>query len=83
MWIGVLWAGLRVAMWITHVGRQISPWPARKVTDGTWLPMGLKTYAKHILGPAKTYILRGTRSRGPVQLNPRTVTDNRTIKYAP
>ena len=20
MWIGVLWAGLRVAMWITHVG---------------------------------------------------------------
>ena len=22
MWIGVLWAGLRVAMWITHVGRK-------------------------------------------------------------
>ena len=20
MWIGVLWAGVRVAMWITHVG---------------------------------------------------------------
>ena len=20
MWIGVLWAGLRVAMWVTHVG---------------------------------------------------------------
>ena len=20
MWIGVFWAGLRVAMWITHVG---------------------------------------------------------------
>ena len=20
MWIGMLWAGLRVAMWITHVG---------------------------------------------------------------
>ena len=20
MWIGVLWAGLRVAVWITHVG---------------------------------------------------------------
>ena len=20
MWIGVLWAGLRIAMWITHVG---------------------------------------------------------------
>ena len=20
MWIGVLWAGLRVAMWITHAG---------------------------------------------------------------
>ena len=20
MWIGVLWAGLQVAMWITHVG---------------------------------------------------------------
>ena len=34
MWIGVLWAGLRVAMWITHVGGgQILPWPARKVTD--------------------------------------------------
>ena len=33
MWIGVLWAGLRVAMWITHVGGQISPWPARKVTE--------------------------------------------------
>ena len=37
MWIGVLWAGLRAAMWITHVdhpcGGQISPWPARKVTE--------------------------------------------------
>ena len=33
MWIGVLWAGLRVAMWITHVGGQISPWPAGKVTE--------------------------------------------------
>ena len=31
-WIGVLWAGLRVAMWITR-GGQISPWPARKVTE--------------------------------------------------
>ena len=34
MWIGVLWAGLRVAMWITNLGGgEISPWPARKVTD--------------------------------------------------
>ena len=33
MWIGVLWAGPRVAMWITHVGGQILPWPARKVAD--------------------------------------------------
>ena len=33
MWIGVLWAGLRVAMWITHVGAQISPWPLEKITD--------------------------------------------------
>ena len=32
MWIGVLWAGLRVAMWITHVGGKFR-WPARKVTD--------------------------------------------------
>ena len=32
MWISVLWAGLQFAMWITHVG-QISPWPARKVTE--------------------------------------------------
>ena len=32
MWIGVLWAGLRVAMWITHVGGKFSPRPARKVT---------------------------------------------------
>ena len=23
MWIGVLWTGLRVAMWITHVGGKI------------------------------------------------------------
>ena len=23
MWIGVLWAGLRVAMWITHVGGKL------------------------------------------------------------
>ena len=30
MWIGVLWAGLRAAMWVTHVG---GPWPARKVTE--------------------------------------------------
>ena len=33
-WIGVSWAGLRVAMWITHAcGGQISPWPARNVVD--------------------------------------------------
>ena len=29
----MLWAGLRVAMSITHVVGQISPWPARKVTE--------------------------------------------------
>ena len=33
MWIGVLWAGLQAAMWITHVGGKISSWPARKVTE--------------------------------------------------
>ena len=30
MWIGVLWAGLRVAMWITHVGGKFATWPAKK-----------------------------------------------------
>ena len=34
MWIGVLWAGLRT----THVGGQISPWPASKVTARVLLP---------------------------------------------
>ena len=33
MWIGVLWAGLRVAFWITHVGGQISPCPAGIVAE--------------------------------------------------
>ena len=33
MWIGVLWAGLRVTMWITHVGGQFCHGPARKVTE--------------------------------------------------
>ena len=34
IWIGVLWAGLRVAMWITHVGGKFRHGlqPARKVT---------------------------------------------------
>ena len=35
MWIGMLWAGLRGAMWITHVGGKFRPWPARKVTEKT------------------------------------------------
>ena len=30
MWIGVLWAGLRVSMLITHVGGKFRNWPARK-----------------------------------------------------
>ena len=33
--IGVLWARLGVAMWITHVGGQILPWPARKATENS------------------------------------------------
>ena len=33
MWIGVLWAGLRLAMWIANVGGKISPWPTRKVAE--------------------------------------------------
>ena len=50
MWIGVLWAGLWVAMWTTHVGGQISPWPARKVTENTkMITNGLKNYFVIIL----------------------------------
>ena len=38
MWIGVLWAGLRVAMWITHVGGKFLHGLLKKVTD-SWLPL--------------------------------------------
>ena len=58
MWIGVLWAGLRVATWITHVGgRQISPWPARKVTEnGIFgnLPFGICPLSRGPKGPRRT-----------------------------
>ena len=47
MWIGVLWAGLRVAMWITHVGGKFRH--------------GLLEKSLNISGPAETYILRGAR----------------------
>ena len=33
MWIGVLWAGLWVAMWITHVGGQILLWPEESLSQ--------------------------------------------------
>ena len=41
-WVGVLWVGLRVAMWITHVGgANFAMWPARKVTENSLTCFGV------------------------------------------
>ena len=37
MWVGVLWAGLRVAMCFTHVGGASFAMSARKATDNLYL----------------------------------------------
>ena len=41
MWIGVLWAGLRVAMWITHVGGKFRHGLREKSLIGVWIFLGL------------------------------------------
>ena len=50
MWIGVLWAGLRVAMWITHVGGEFRHGLLEKSLNHSPI---LKA-ATHILGVTST-----------------------------
>ena len=69
MWIGVLWAGLRVAMWITHVGGKFRHGLLEKslnkiyVCSPFWLECRLMRcakgiFAKGILGCTRFPLLR-------------------------
>ena len=45
MWISVLWAGLRVAMWITHVGGKFRHGLLERVTENREQTKHMETFA--------------------------------------
>ena len=56
MWIGVLWAGLRVAMWIPHVGGEFRHGLLKKSLEGTNFRCVSSSMAGHYPGANLVHI---------------------------
>ena len=69
MWIGVLWAGLRVAMWINHMGGKFRHGLLEKVTDSETFqkPSGVRgSVAGNELGNDKRPESRGFKKSAEI-----------------
>ena len=76
MWIGVLWAGLRVAMWIAHVGGKFRHGLLEKSLKIPPLISFIKNYpvSPLWLDPKKLAIFENPPNRPPDPQSPKTPT---------